>query len=118
MKFSSRSSAHLTVRPAVIAAAATSIASGAGAPLLPNAPPTSGTITWIDSSGRSSTAARPASWRWLSCADTQTVSMSSGLVVGGDRAARLHRHRREPRQRVARAHDVRGGLEGAVDVAR
>ena len=65
------------MRPVAIAAAATSIVSGAGAPLLPNAPPTSGTITWIDSSDRSSTVASPASWRWLSCAETQTVSRSS-----------------------------------------
>ena len=77
MKFSSRSSAHFTVRPVAIAAAATTIVSGAGAPLLPKAPPTSGTITWIDSSGRSRTAASPASCRWLSCAETQTVSRFS-----------------------------------------
>ena len=76
-KFSSRSSAHLTVCPVSIAATATSTVSGAATPLLPNAPPTSGTITWMDSSGRPSTVASPASWRCVSCAETQTVSMSS-----------------------------------------
>ena len=39
------------------------------------------------------------------------------LVVGGDRPARLHRHRREPGQRVARAHHVCGRRERAIDIA-
>ena len=74
-----RVSIHLTGRPSSIAAAAATTTSGAGGPLLPNAPPVSASMTWIDSGGRSSACASPARGRWMSCADSHTRSTSPSI---------------------------------------
>ena len=81
MKFSSLSSAHLTGLRCIRAATATTPASGASTPFEPNAPPTSGTTTRIDSGGRSRTCTRLRSWRCVSCAEHHTVSRPSSASL-------------------------------------
>ena len=63
--------------------------------MAPNAPPTSGAITRIESSGRPSTALRRAARpkrRLGRAPDSESVRLA--IVVGGD-GARLHRHLRQ-----------------------
>ena len=72
-RFSRRSSVHFTGRPRSIAAIAATIASDGGLPFVPNAPPTSGTITRIVSGERPRMWASWASGRWVSWAEHQTV---------------------------------------------
>ena len=59
-----------------MAAPATTATSGAITPLEPNAPPTSGTMTRMLSSGRPSTWLSWLSGRWVSWAEHHTVSRS------------------------------------------
>ena len=113
----SRSSVHLSGSPSLIAAAATAAISAAITPLLPNAPPTSGTITRMRSSSRPrmwASCARGRCGSWAEHHDRQQVA-SPGRARRDSRASRSG-----PRPGAAARNDPRttwrGGAEGALDV--